>query len=286
MMINAPAKINLYLKVLSRRNDGYHEIETLFERVSLFDRLSVEFSRDRTVITCDDPAVPTNGDSLMGRAVSAFTRRTGTKKYFNINLEKHIPVSAGLGGGSSDAAALLKGMNELEGRPLDENALIDIGRGLGSDIPFFLDDSRFACGKGRGDIIEKVETSLEIWHVLVNPPFGIPTKEVYGKFPAFSLTKNRPVDTISPAFLYNNNYEDITENLHNDLQHIVLRDFPTLEQVFSELKKAGAEGALLSGSGPTVFGIFAPATAEMAGEKLRKIFPEADGWKVFVVRTC
>jgi 4-diphosphocytidyl-2-C-methyl-D-erythritol kinase len=286
MILTAPAKINLYLKVLSKRDDGYHEIETLFERISLFDNISIEPSRRSTTITCDDAAVPTDAGSLMGRAVRLFGKETGRDLHFNIKLEKNIPVGAGLGGGSSDAAALLKGMNELSGFPLEEDALLSFAGRLGADVPFFVSDSPFAYGKGRGDIIQKINASLEVWHVVVTPPFEVSTKEVYGKVSAFSLTNTEGIDRIFTAFLDKRNISAIAENLCNDLQEVTLRDFPALKMVFSELEKEGALGVLLSGSGPTVFGIFGSEEAKKAERKLKKTFPAEENWKVSIARTC
>ncbi|MGB2599991.1 MAG: 4-(cytidine 5'-diphospho)-2-C-methyl-D-erythritol kinase [Candidatus Omnitrophota bacterium] len=286
MILTAPAKINLYLKVLSKRDDGYHQIETLLERVSLADRLSVEEAEGSTVIVCNKPDVPTGPGSLMDRTVQLFRKETGKDLHFDVKLEKNIPIGAGLGGGSSDAAALLRGMNELAGSPLEKDSLLRISGELGADIPFFMSDSRFAYGKGRGDIIQAVDAPLEIWHVLVTPPFEVSTKDTYNKVSAFSLTNDKGVDRIFTAFLDGKDISAIAENLCNDLQAVTLRNFPALGQVFSELEKEGAKGVLLSGSGSTVFGIFSREDAEKAGEELKKVFPEADNWKVSIVRTC
>ncbi len=286
MILTAPAKVNLYLRVISRREDGYHEIETLFERVSLFDRVSIEPAEDRTIISCDDEKVPTDGDSLMARTVDAFRDRTGEKGHFRIGLEKNIPVSAGLGGGSSDAAALLKGLNELTGSPLEDNSLRDIGAVLGADIPFFLSDCSFALGTGRGDVISVVDTETSIRHIIVTPPFGVSTKDIYDKASAFDLTEERGVDRIITAFLKENDAKNIAENLRNDLQQIVLRDFPVLEEVISELREAGAQGVLLSGSGPTVFGIFGRTEAIQAEKLIRQAFRAEEGWRIFAAKTC
>ena len=286
MIFTAPAKINLCLKVFSKRDDGYHEIETLFERISLADQVSIEPCEETTVIFCDNPGVPVDVNSLMGRAVRNFRKETGENLHFDIKIEKNIPIGAGLGGGSSDTAAILKGMNELSGFPLEEEALLELAGKLGADIPFFITDSRFAYGKGRGDIIEKIETPLEIWHVLITPPFEVRTKEVYGKVSAFSLTNNKGIDRIFTAFFGESNISAIAENLCNDLQELTLRDFPSLGNVFSELQKEGAKGVLLSGSGPTVFGIFGREEAMETGEKLKNVFPSRENWKVSVARTC
>lgn len=286
MEFTAPAKLNLYLEVIQQQDDGYHQIETLFERISIFDRITVEITGDRTTITCDDPRVPTGEDSLLGRTIRIFKEAAARKDlFFQITLEKNIPISAGLGGGSSDAAALLKGLNSISGSPVDDETLLRLSRQLGADVPFFLSDCSFGIGKGRGDIIQKVETSLDIWHVLVSAPFEISTREIYGKIDALGLTKNRGLDRIISTFLTENSVCGLTENLHNDLQTIVLQDFPVLKQVFSELKKAGAEGVLLSGSGSTMFGIFKQDEVNKAAEKVREVFPENKDWRVCVART-
>ncbi len=285
MILTAPAKINLCLKVICRREDGYHDIETIFERVSIFDTISIEPTGKSTCITCDDPAVPTDGQSLMGRAVSVFKARSVLQEHFSIDVKKNIPVSAGLGGGSSDVAAILSGLNRISGAALSQDELIAVGRGLGADIPFFLSGASFACGSGRGDIIHPIRSEAKLWHVMVKPPFGVATKDVYRKLSAFNLTKEGSVDRMFTAFLSKNDVNGIAENLCNDLQIIVLRDFPVLEQVFSALGKAGAKGVLLSGSGSTVFGLFDQERAEKTAEKLRSAFKPEKGWKVFAAST-
>ncbi|MEA3489449.1 MAG: 4-(cytidine 5'-diphospho)-2-C-methyl-D-erythritol kinase [Candidatus Omnitrophota bacterium] len=285
MIVTAPAKINLYLKILRQRDDGYHEIETLFERISIFDRISIETTREGTVITCDDPGVPAGENSLLGKTVRAFVETAGKDLNFSVSLEKNIPVGAGLGGGSSDAAALLKGLNEISGFPLGEDDLLDISRSLGADVPFFFSDCSFGVGKGRGDIIEKLDVSASMWHVLVIPPFQVLTKDVYERITALDLTKDRDVDKMFTAFLYKNNINSLAEILRNDLQAIVLRDFPVLEKIFSELCKAGSKGVLVSGSGPTVFGIFERDEVEKAAGKMRRVFPPGENWRVCVAQT-
>ncbi len=284
MKLIAPAKINLYLKVLRQRDDGYHEIETLFERISLFDYINVEPAA-RTTIICDNPRVPTGSGSLLARTVESFCNLRGEEAHFRITLEKNIPIAAGLGGGSSDAAALLKGLNGVTGGDIAKDELLGIARALGADVPFFLDESSFGFGKGCGDIVTKINSTMDIGHILVTPPFGVSTADVYRKVSAFGLTKNMAVDRMFTAFLNENNIASIAENLCNDLQAIVLRDFPVLEKVFSALNDSGAEGALLSGSGPTVFGIFSPEKIGGAEKKIRKTFPSEEGWIVRVAQT-
>jgi 4-diphosphocytidyl-2-C-methyl-D-erythritol kinase len=285
MEFTAPAKINLYLRVIGKRGDGYHEIETLFERISIFDRISIEPASGRTILTCDDHRVPTDEDSLMLRAVEAFKKRSGVKGHYAISLKKNVPIGAGLGGGSSDTAALLRGLNEIAGHPIGEDDLLGIARDLGADIPFFMSGASFGFGTGRGDIVRECGPLPEIWHVLVTPPFEVSTGSVYSKVPPFALTNDMPVDKILSAFLSGNGVDSVSENLRNDLQDIVLRDFPVLAQVFSGLRKAGAKGVLLSGSGPTVYGIFDRDRTEKAAEMLRVMFPAEKNWKVHIAHT-
>lgn len=286
MDIAAPAKINLYLNVLGKMSDGYHRIETLFERVSVLDRLRVNTRTASTVLNCDEPAVPTGRDSLMMRAVDLFRGTTGYRGHFEIDLEKNIPVGAGMGGGSSDAAALLRAMNEVAGTGMGVEQLAGMGRKLGADVPFFLYNASFAVGSGRGDEIRTLDIPLKMHHIIINPPRKVLTADVYARVSCFALTKKEAVDKIFTAFLRDGDIESIGKNLHNDLQHIVLQDLPFLEQVFSEIRKAGARGVLLSGSGPTVFGLFKKQDIEGKADVLRRVFTKEDGWRVFQAGTC
>ncbi len=285
MDFSAPAKVNLYLNVVKKRSDGYHDIETVFERISLFDNITILETKEPTTIQCDDKSIPTDTNSLMGRTAELFLKEAKGKKNFKIQIKKNIPIGAGLGGGSSDAAALLMGMNKLSGDPLKKEKLVEIGRMLGADVPFFLSETSFAHGSGRGDIVESINTNIKIWHVLVKPPFSISTKAVYDKLGAFNLTKDIALDRILSAFFEENGLSYIVENLRNDLQQVVLRDFPMLEKVFEELRKAGALNVLVSGSGSTVFGIFDSKSVRAALVNLKTIFKEKEGWRVFAAST-
>lgn len=285
MKFTAPAKVNLYLDVIRKMEDGYHEIETLFEKISLVDHLYIELSEKPTCITCNDSRVPTGPGSLMYNVLEAFQKESVSTANFKVVLEKNIPVAAGLGGGSSDAATLLKGVNELTGYPLKNEALHKIGRAYGADIPFFLEDQAFGIGRGRGDIISSVASGAEIWHILINPPFEVSTRDVYEGLSPLSLTKKEGVDRMFTTFLKEKNIKGMAENLHNDLQTVTLGKFPVLRQVFSALRDKGAKGVLLSGSGPTVFGVFDAERALQAKEELEKVFPKEQDWHIFVAHT-
>ncbi|MBU1083794.1 MAG: 4-(cytidine 5'-diphospho)-2-C-methyl-D-erythritol kinase [Candidatus Omnitrophota bacterium] len=287
LTINAPAKLNLYLKVLSEMTDGYHGIETLFERIDLCDKISIGIKNNsRNIVWCSDKNIPSGPQSLMGKCISLFKKASGCEKFFEIRIEKHIPVSAGLGGGSSDAAAVLKGLNSITNNPLSKKDLITIGKGLGADIPFFLHDHSFAFGRGRGDEIEPASATAKIAHILVNPPFGVSTKHIYDRVKALTLTNTKGVDKMFNVFLEKKDINAMAKNICNDLQPIALKEFPLLEKVFAEIREAGAKGVLLSGSGPTVFGIFDRAKIKKAKIYLEKIFRSRERWGVYETYTC
>ncbi len=286
MFITAPAKVNLFLRVLNKRDDGYHSIETIFEKVSLFDEINVDVTDTDTRIECDDSSIPVCSDSLLGRTVRLFKEKAGLNANFVIKLKKNIPSGGGLGGGSSDSAAILRAMNEITGLRLNKTSLFDIAAKLGADVPFFLNDASFACGKGRGDIITELEFKRKFWHVLVTPPFKLLTKDVYGRLDPFALTKDIALDRMFSAFLEEEKTQNLAKNLHNDLQPIVLREFPVLKKVFCALEDAGALGTLLSGSGSTVFGIFDEKVVRQAQRKLLGAFPKEKNWRIYVVSTC
>ncbi len=285
MDFTAPAKINLYLRVVQKRNDGFHEIETLFERISLLDELSIQKTTETSEIQCSHVDIPTDESSLLGKTLEKFKERSGSTENFKITLRKNIPIRAGLGGGSSDAATLLKGLNEMTGFPLKNEELMDIGGQLGSDIPFFIQDVSFAIGKGRGEVIEPVEGRTKLGHLLVTPPWGVSTKDIYRKVSDFGLTKSEGIDRMVSAFLDGKAGRSFIEYLRNDLQAIVLREFPCIKQVFSELEALGAQGVLLSGSGSTVFSIFEEKELLEAEKKAKNIFPAEEKWFVRAVHT-
>ena len=286
MIINAPAKVNLCLNVTGKREDGYHDIETIFERISLCDKIEITLHPEKTTITCDKKEIPTDRDSLLGKTVALFKEKINNPDiHYNIELEKRIPIAAGLGGGSSDAASLLNGMNELSGQLLTNKELMEVGAVLGADIPFFLSGNSFACATGRGDIIRKINTEAKLWHILVKPEFGIQTKDVYEKTSCLSLTKGYGVDKMMTAFLGGKYKENLKDICCNDLQYIVLQEFPIVGTIISELEKNGAEIALLSGSGPTVFGLFDEMNINEAGKNIRQCFSEKNNWETYVVST-
>jgi 4-diphosphocytidyl-2-C-methyl-D-erythritol kinase len=255
--LKAPAKINLFLKVLARRQDGYHEVESLMVKVALYDHLQLTGTGQGIKLSCSGGGVPDDRSNLVYRAAEAFFAAAGIQAGVEINLEKNIPVAAGLGGGSSDAAAAIAGLNELFDAGMGQEQLMDIARPLGADVPFFVQGTSAALATGIGDCLQQVEPLPGHSIVLVNPGFGVSTEWVYQNFPLtsnpnpFILARGQngagDLHTADPDFF---------EQLGNDLEAVTIKRYPEIGAIKSELKDAGASVSLMSGSGPTVFGLF------------------------------
>ncbi|MBI3615020.1 MAG: 4-(cytidine 5'-diphospho)-2-C-methyl-D-erythritol kinase [Candidatus Omnitrophica bacterium] len=277
----AYAKVNLYLDVLGKRPDGYHELVTLFERIDLADELTLEPIPGKEIeIRCDDPQIPRDRSNLAARAADSYRRALGISQGVRISLKKKIPVAAGLGGGSSDAAATLKGLQELNGNPLPQEELHRLAGGLGADVPFFLSPGPLALGRGRGDELHPLEVRPSLWHLLVFPSFPIPTKAVYQ---AYRLTAPGPDVTLLTRALRDNHVPGICDLLFNALEPTVEALYPALLSVKAALRRAGLARPIVSGSGSTVMALCASQKeASFAAGFLREQEP---GWQLFVAGT-
>jgi len=273
----SPAKINLYLRVLRRREDGYHDILSLMQRISLCDEMTFSPGAKRTVIRCPDSSLPEDENNIVYRAATAFYSRTAAQPDIEITIRKRIPIAAGLGGGSSNAATTLITLNELSGNPLTREELLRIGSTLGADVPFFI-FGRTAWVSGIGD--EMIETAPlpNLWYVLINPGFEVSTKRVYQGL-NLGLTNGR-INYSIPRFYTG---EDVIRSLTNDLENVTLKLHPVLGQIKSLLLESGAEGALMSGSGPTIFGIFTDEESALQAE--HRLQNRENRWSVFGARS-
>jgi len=276
----APAKINLYLSIKGRREDGYHELETQMVKLELADVLHLELCSGGISLHCSDSALPTDEGNLVYRAVGSFLVKTGIRKGIRIVLEKNVPVAAGLGGGSSDAAAALRGINQLCGNPLSGQQLVDLARPLGADVPFFVNECVSAWATGIGDVISPNRVSTSEWIVLVNPGFSVSTKWVYENF---TLTTGGNPYILGREFVHGGKScrEPVNVPLYNDLEAVTIRKYPELGRIKEELLADGASGALMSGSGPTVFGLFAD---EQDARESAARFGKQFGRNVFLTR--
>lgn len=277
-MLRASAKVNLVLEVLGKRPDGYHELSTVMQAVDLFDRLTVEAAATITLET-SEPALPTDDRNLVVRAARLLQEAAGTEAGARIVLDKRIPLAAGLGGGSSDAAATLLGLNRLWGLRWRRERLVELAVKLGMDVPFFLGRGR-ALGTSRGEVLAALPGVGGYALVLVNPGVGLSTQEVYGRVPpgwrAESDGTRRMLDALKKR-----NVVRVAGALTNHLEHWVEPAMPVIGRMKAALLAAGALGAAMSGSGPTVFGL--ARSLDQARQIQRRV--NRGGWSAWAVRT-
>ena len=241
------AKINLSLRVLGTRADGYHELRTIFQSIALYDTLTIRAHGGPFHLTCDDPDCPDDRANLIWRAADRVWRaagRRGAPRDVSVELKKQIPMQAGLGGGSSDAAAALRAFARLWG--VDEARVRAIGRELGADVPYFFEGGT-VLGLERGDLLFPLVDRSAAHVVVVLPDFGVSTKEAFGWWDARQM---RAKDTKGGT-----NTKD-TNELRNDLEPVVAAQYPEIARCVRALRKAGASHAAMTGSGSTVFGLF------------------------------
>lgn len=271
MDLRAPAKLNLYLAVLGRRPDGYHEIETLFERIDLADELTLTERPGGISLTCDDPMLPTGPGNLAYDAAALLQRESGCRRGVAITLRKRIPLAAGLGGGSSDAATALLGVTRLWGLELRPERLLALAGELGSDVPFFMHQVAFAIGRGRGERCAPLPARRPLAHVLVCPPILLSTQEIY-QSSRFALTASRPSISIVAHALNNGSVDELATGLWNDLEPEAIRRCPSITAIQSHLRALGCVAVRLSGSGPAVFGLCRDlAHAQGVRERVRSV---------------
>lgn len=273
-------KVNLLLNILGKRPDGFHELETLMHPVALCDRLSFDRAGRNIKLTCSDPGLPVNSRNLVHRAAALFLKTAKINEGVRIHLEKHIPIAAGLGGGSGNAATTLLALNELFGQPLPSDTLHELAAALGSDIPFFL-QNRPALASGRGEIIQPLDLFpvLKNAHlVLIHPGFGISTAWAYQQLDKFPEAQNgRPGRAEKLArLLRDGDTAAAGREFYNSLEAPALRKYPLLELFQEFLRANGAWAALMSGSGSTTFALI---DTQMAAERLLEDFKARFGGK-------
>lgn len=273
LKLRAPAKINLTLDILRKRHDGYHEVRMVMQAISLFDYISLrDLPEDCISLRCNIPGLPVDERNIMWKAARLVKNRLKVRRGVEMVLAKHIPIAAGLAGGSTDGAAVLKGLNRLWELNLSDGELLSLAAELGSDVPFCLMGGT-GLATGRGEIVEPLNIHPELNLVLIKPPFDVSTKEVYQNF-SLEKTTHHPDDEEIIRALQARDLPRIVSAMGNVLETVTLRLYPVLEKVKEELLLCGAKGVLMSGSGPTIFGLF--ETEETAGEaitRLKKLYP-------------
>ncbi len=254
LRLQAPAKINLFLRITGRRPDGYHTLISRMQKISLCDQLLLEKIDAGIELCCPDGKSPQGRENLVFRAADLFFAHAAAKGLglacgARISLQKHIPVAAGLGGGSSDAAATLTGLNDLTSAGLSEQELAALGLQLGADVPFFINQAPAALAQGIGEELSPANPLQGYVVLLVNPGFAVSTRWVYQNF---DLTSMHRKDNLQSS------HDGLGGGaLVNDLEQVTIARYPLIAELKKEMLRHGATAALMSGSGPSVFGLFA-----------------------------
>ena len=276
------AKINWSLRVLGKRDDGYHEIDTVLQTVSLHDTITfAETIDDGIRLWCDDVSVPVDETNLVWRATAALRARYSIRRGVKIRLEKRVPAEAGLGGGSSDAAATLIALAYWWGIETSADDLVPVAESLGSDVPFFLCGGT-AGATGRGSVVEPLEDSPQKHLLVIKPNASISTAKAYRTLNRAALTSSDSKPILFHSRASNSSASIDLNSLHNDFEPIVFQLEPEIERAKVALLKSGARAAMLSGSGSAVFGIFENQDAQ---ERAIQAIELEAGWRAFPCKT-
>lgn len=277
--VQARAKINLTLDVTGRRDDGYHTVKMVMQSVTLHDEIKVVVTHGEKkprgiLLSCNLPYLPLDERNLAYRAAELFYETTGTLlETCEIHIEKRIPIAAGLAGGSTDAAAVLRALSALHATGLTDDELCEMGLKLGADVPYCLRGGTMLAG-GIGEELTALPPMPHCWVVLCKPPFGVSTKEVYTEIDAIEL-KNRPDTAGMIRALEQADYAGVTKRLCNVMEAVTASKRRQISEIKSFLVENGADGALMSGSGPTVYGLFSDeGRAKTAAKMLSRRFAD------------
>lgn len=250
----APAKINLMLDVLHKRPDGYHEVEMIMTMVDLADRLTItDIPGDVIKISSQAGYIPLDDKNLAYQAASRIKERYGIRQGVHIHIDKKIPVAAGLAGGSSDAAATLRGLDRLWNLNIPHEDMMELGAAIGSDVPFCITGGT-ALATGRGEILTPLASPPDCWVILAKPPINVSTAGIYGRLKADQIEKHPSASAMRQA-IEQQSFDDICRGLGNVLEDVTLSHHPEVQQLKQAMIQLGADGVLMSGSGPTVFGL-------------------------------
>ncbi len=284
MLLKSYAKINLFLTVSRKRPDGYHDIETLFERISLADEITLRRASSGIKIKTNSKKLPRGRANIAYRAAELLKKKFGVREGVIIGIKKNIPIAAGLGGGSSNAATVLVGLNRLWRLDLSKKELMKLALQLGSDVPFFILDTPLALGSGRGEVLREIKApGLKIWHCLVKPGFSISTKTAYQSLKSSCLTPQKANVKMLLHSIQKGKASTLARLLVNSLEVTLNKRVVTIFELKKKLLEQGALGCLMSGSGSAVFGIYpSKSSALKATRFLRR---KNKNWQVFCAST-
>lgn len=276
LTLPAPAKINYLLDVIGKRPDGYHDLRMIMQRINLCDAITLTLTNTPDIsVVCNSKGAPDGPGNIAWKAAMMMLDISQSGNGINIQITKNIPVAAGLGGGSSDAASVLMGINDLLKLGLTEQQLMAVGSKLGADVPFFI-FKKTALAEGIGEKLTPIPEMPKCWILLVNPGIHVSTAWVYR---SLQLTKRDELN-ILPKFF--ESIEDVVSILSNDLESVTIPVFPVIADIKTRLKALGAAGSMMSGSGPTVFGIF---NSFDAAEAARRAVAKSTDWFTATVQT-
>lgn len=253
MILQAPAKINLTLDVTGKREDGYHNVKMIMETVSLYDTINIKKS-NKISLKCNLSYVPTDEKNIAFKAALLFFEKTGIKGGADIDILKRIPVAAGMAGGSTDGAAVLKGLNKIYNLPLSREELYEIASKLGADVPYCI-DGRPALAEGIGDVLTPLGNMPKTYVLLVKPNISLSTKWVYSQLDVNKISV-RPDTEGAISDLQSGNIYALSKKLYNVLEEVSAEKYTVIKEIKDKMLELGALGSIMSGSGPTVFGIF------------------------------
>ncbi len=255
IQLNAMAKINLGLDVVRRREDGYHEVKMVMQTVNLYDKVTITVTNTPGItVTTNLPFLPVNENNIVYKAADLLIKDYTIEKGVKIDLEKHIPVAAGMAGGSTDGAAVLYGMNRLFDLNLSKSKLMEYGLKLGADVPYCIMRGT-ALSEGIGEVLTQLP-GMPACHILIaKPSISVSTKWVYENLHANTLEHHPDIDGVVEA-IKNGDLYGLCDRLENVLETVTVKEYPVIEEIKQFMKDRGAINALMSGSGPTVFGIF------------------------------
>lgn len=269
--LKALGKINLGLDVLGKRENGYHDVRMVMQTVYLYDQVKIK-KRKKSGIGLDTNLyyLPVNENNLAYRAAKLLKDEFNIEEGISIHLEKHIPVAAGMAGGSADAAAVLFGMNRVFELGLTQQELMDRGVTLGADVPYCIMRGT-VLAEGIGEVLTPLAPMPRCFILLAKPPLAVSTKLVYEKLDSREIEKHPDIDGIIRG-LKEQSLSKITDSMGNVLEHVTIEEYPVIEEIKNTMKEAGARNAMMSGSGPTVFGIFDDKNrARMAAQRIKEV---------------
>jgi len=269
------AKINLTLDVLGKRDDGYHEVEMIMQTIGLFDMITVDKTADSIKLTSNLAYLPTNDKNIAYKAADLFFKTSKISGGAKIAIQKNIPVAAGLGGGSGNGGAVLCGLNMLYGKPFSDEELLKLGALLGADVPFCMEGGTCIC-RGIGEVMSSVCSMKPFTVLLVKPPVSVSTPEIYNRLDS-EIIQTRPDTAAMISAIENNDIYSVSKKLSNVMEAVTVKMHPVISGIRTKMIMNGAIGARMSGSGPTVFGIFdddkkAIASAESFYKQFRDVY--------------